>query len=210
MIMGKFRLHILALLMMLVLLSSCNSHQPQEAIRVESDMTIACRDLYPINGKNQTLSLKLVEGSYSEDWLPGPFMGRNWKGKFQLILADEHGQEISRLNLNEHFQEELVFNDLFEIQFDDYNGDQAIDFTIGQYGTSNWNVYRLFTITGDHQIQELKVDRNQELFISGGDRYSIKLEKVDSTSFRTTHYDNAEGKETEITYTWDGEKFIQT
>jgi len=197
------------LLMILVLLTSCNPSQSRESIRVESDMTIAYSDMYPITGKHHTLSLKLVEGSYSEDWSPGPFMGRNWKGEFRLILEDESGHALSSLNLNEYFLEELIFNDLFEIQFDDYNGDQAIDFTIGQYSTSNGNVYRLFTLTADDKIQELEIDNNQELIASGGDRYSIKLKKLDSRSFQTTHYNNAAGIEIEVTYTWDGKKFIR-
>lgn len=178
------------------------------AIQIENEMTIARSNLYPVNGTPNYLSLRLVEGTYSEDWTPGPYMGKNWRGQFQLVLSDEFGQELSRFDLSDHYDEKLVFNETFEFQFDDYNGDQLIDFTIGQYGTSNGNFYKLFTITQDHQVQLLDIEEGDEIFISGGDRYSMLLDKLDEKSFRTSHYNNAKGEYIETTYSWDGEKFI--
>ncbi len=49
----------------------------------------------------------------------------------------------------------MIINSSFEIQFDDYNSDEDIDFTIGQYATSNGRDYKLFTIRKDGKIEEL-------------------------------------------------------
>lgn len=206
------------ILIFLALLPACSSNAAinkdieisNAAINVESVMTIAHSDLFPFSGKHEYLSLCLIKGNYFEDWSPGPYEGRNWRGDFRLILSDENGKEISHINLNDHFNhEELIFNDFFEFEFEDYNGDQLIDFTIGQYGSSNGNIYKIFTLTQDNQIQEVKIDENNELFVSGGNRYSIKLEKVNNQSFKASHYNNAIGKYIEDTYTWDGIKFIK-
>ncbi|WHH58574.1 hypothetical protein [Petroclostridium sp. X23] len=40
----------------------------------------------------------------------------------------------------------MIFNRTFLLQFEDYNSDGFPDFVIGQYGSSNGNLYRLLTI----------------------------------------------------------------
>lgn len=184
-------------------LDSTNS----DTITVKGPMTISSNNLYPYTQKNELLNLQLTKGSYHEDWSPSPFAGRNWSGDFQLVITDEHGNIKEEFQLNEHFEEPLVFNDIFEIQFDDYNDDGDIDFTIGQYGTSNGNFYKLFTIKDEH-IQELQVKENPELFISNGtSRHSTKLDKVNDKSFTKTMYDNSIGKDMKDTFVWTGNEF---
>ncbi|WP_019636515.1 hypothetical protein [Paenibacillus fonticola] len=207
-----FRLQLLILFIVLVLISACSSNKKidhsAETIHVESEMTIAHSDLFPITGSHEFLSLRLVKGNYSEDWSPSPYTGRTWRGDFQLILSYENGKEISHIDLNNYFNnEELIFNDFFEFVFDDYNGDHEIDFTIGQYGTSNGNFYKIFTLTSDKQIQEVNIAENNELFVSGGNRYSIQLEKINNQSFKVRHYNNVAGQYIDEIYTSDGNKF---
>lgn len=84
-----------------------------------------------------------------------------------------------------------------------------MDFTVGQYGTSNGNVNKIFTLTSEDEIQELKIDGRQELFISGGQRTSILLDTIDRHSFKVEYYDNAAGKQVEEIYTWGGTQFVQ-
>jgi hypothetical protein len=157
------------------------------------------------------LNIQLVKGRYYEDWSPSPYRGRGWSGDFQMVITDEYGEVKSKMRLNDHFKEDLIFNALFEIEFDDYNGDGNADFTIGQYGSSNGNFDRIFTITDEDQIQELKVSGYQDLFISGGTgRYSTKLEKLDETSFKKIGYDNSIGKDVEVIFRWDGTEFART
>ena len=61
----------------------------------------------------------------------GNYMG----GLFYFKLSDESGNVISQNDLSKVYKEPLIFNSLFQIQFDDYNGDDDIDFTIGQYAS---------------------------------------------------------------------------
>lgn len=183
----------------------------KNSITVSSPMTIAKSDLYPDFQIREYLSVQLVKGSYSEDWNPSPLMGRIWTGDFEFVLSDENGNVIQRKPLNDFYQEKLMFNSFFDIKFGDYNGDGDIDFTIGQYGSSNGNVYKIFTLSKDGQIRELKIKGQNELAISGGDgRYSTKLIKSGSQSFQKKYYDNAKGKTIEDTYKWDGQEFMKT
>ncbi|MGG0168874.1 hypothetical protein [Paenibacillus dokdonensis] len=183
----------------------------KNSITVSMPMTIAKSDLYPDFQIREYLSVQLVKGSYSEDWNPSPLMGRVWTGDFEFVLSDEYGKVIQRKPLNDFYQEKLIFNSFFDIEFGDYNGDGEIDFTIGQYGSSNGNVYKIFTLSKDGQIRELKIKGQNELVISGGDsRYSTKLIKISSQSFQKKYYDNAKGKTFEDTYKWDGQEFMKT
>lgn len=178
------------------------------SVTVTGPVTLSYNELYPVTSRGEFLKLQLVEGTYSEDWTtPGPFMGRNWSGQFELIVTDEQGNPLSSFSLNDHFTESLQFNDLFQIQFEDYNGDGDPDFTIGQYGTSNGNFYKLFTLREDNRIEELAIKPGSELFISSPKAYSIQLDKIDNNSFIKSYYDNSEGKQVEDTFQWDGTAF---
>jgi len=181
------------------------------SITVSGPMTISRNSLFPLINKDYYLNIQMIEGKYSEDWSPGPLMGRTWNGKFQIIVTDDYGRIISTVNLNDFFQDENIFNSTFDIEFDDYNGDGNIDFTIGQYGTSNGNFYKLFTLTHENQIHELKIRDYKDLFISGGtSRYSTKLEKLNKTSFKKSFYNNESGKNLEDTFVWNGTEFVRT
>ncbi|QJD83210.1 hypothetical protein [Cohnella herbarum] len=180
------------------------------SITVTGPMTISTNDLYSVTHKNDKLNLQLVKGRYYEDWSPSPFYGRGWSGDFQIVITDEYGEVKSTFPLNEHFTNDLIFNDFFQIEFDDYNGDGQADFTIGQYGTSNGYFFKIFSITDDDHIKELPVSGNPELFISAGNgRYSTKLEKIDEITIKKSSYDNSIGKDVEVTLRWDGTEFVR-
>lgn len=179
-------------------------------IAIDGPMTISSNGLYPFSHENEQLNLQLVTGRYYEDWTPGPLMGRTWTGEFRLVLADEGGQIKKEFSLQGYFDEPLVFNSLFEIEFEDYNGDGNADFTIGQYGSSNGNFYKLFTLGADDELEELKVRGHRELFISATDgRYSTRLEKNGEGSFKKSAYDNSSGKQVETVFTWNGTEFVE-
>lgn len=152
---------------------------------------------------NESLIVKMTDGRYYEDKEPGAYMGSNWEGKFHIQLVDDKGNIISELDLNKAFNEQkLNFQSTFSIEFDDYNNDGNIDFVIGQYASSNGNVYKLFTISPDGKIEELLIGGQSEIFSSGGNRYSKKFEKIDMTSFKNQYYDNSKGKTVETYYSW--------
>jgi hypothetical protein len=179
-------------------------------ISVSGPMTIARSDLFPLLGENLFLSLQLVEGSYHEDWSPGPFAGRSWTGEFVLKILNDNEEAVGEFPMSGAFAEALVFNDTFEIPFEDYNGDGNADFTIGQYGSSSGDFYKIFTITGDRTIKELPIRGTRELFVSGGaNRYSTKLEKLGPGVFRKKSYDNSVAKTIVDTFRWEGEDFVK-
>jgi hypothetical protein len=191
--------------------NNANNEQAESletSVTVTGPVTISHNDLYPVTTSAKFLNLQLLDGTYSEDWTTaGPMMGRNWSGRFGLTVTDDQGRALSRFPLSEHFEDPMQFNDLFQIQFEDYNGDGDPDFTIGQYGTSNGYFYKLFTLRKDNVIEELGIEPGVDLFISSPKGYSIKLDKVDDHSFKKSYYDNAAGKELEDIFQWNGNVF---
>lgn len=178
-------------------------------ISVNSPMTLSNNNMYPINGINQFLRLRMIEGKYYEDWNPGAYMGTIWEGKFSVELADEYGKIIARTDLNNMYKEHLIFKSTFDLQFDDYNNDNDLDFTLGQYFSSNGANFKLFTLRKDGKVDELTIKDYPSIFISKTTGYySTKLKKIDKTSFSIEYYDNSKGKSFESFYKWDGKEFI--
>lgn len=163
---------------------------------------------YDKDSKNEKIVVRMVDGKQYEETEAGPFQGWNWQGKFVVSLIDEAGKTISELDLNEAFGgQDLVFNSSFLLQFDDYNNDGNLDFALGQYASSNGNVYRLFTIKDD--VIELLPVKTGEIFSSGGrSRYTTEFEKFAKSGFINTYYDNIKGKYIEQHFVWDGSQFI--
>lgn len=179
-------------------------------IITQSPMTLSNNYLFSINGENQYLRLKMVRGKYYENWVPGTYMGTIWEGNFIIEMADDSGNTIARTDLNKFYKEPLIFNSSFQIQFDDYNNDGDIDFTIGQYASSNGGDYKLFTLRKDGGIEELPIKDYLSLFISNTTGvYSTKLSKIDNITFKKEYYDNSKGKQFEDVFKWDGKQFIK-
>jgi bla regulator protein BlaR1 len=173
-------------------------------------MTLSNNYLFSINRENKYLRLKMTKGKYYEDWLPGPYMDTIWEGNFTIELADDSGKTIAQTDLSNFYKEPLIFNSPFQIQFDDYNNDGNIDFTIGQYRSSNGGDYKLFTLRKDGRIDELLIKGYPELFISNvTGSYSTKLTKVDNITFKKEYYDNSKSKYLEDIFKWDGKQFIK-
>lgn len=178
------------------ILTASNSNQ-EEAILSTTPVSLT-RD-----GEAYKLVVSMTDGSYAEETEPGPFMGPNWEGRFALKLLDERNNVVAELDLNEAFGEQsLNFQSLFDIAFDDYNNDGNQDFTIGQYASSNGNVFKLFTITPDGQLQYLPIQDQGLLFSSGGNRYSKHFDKTAPAAFTNTYYDNRLGSTIETMYEW--------
>jgi len=152
--------------------------------------------------------VKMTEGKQYEETEAGPFQGWNWQGKFILLLIDDKGNEISGLDLNKAFEsEELTFNRVFLLKFEDYNNDGNMDFAVGQYGSSNGNLYRLFTLIDD-RIEILPVQTGT-IFSSGGNsRYAAIFDKVSEVGFLNFYYDNSIGKIIKQHFVWDGSQFV--
>lgn len=154
--------------------------------------------------KASRIVLAMTDGHYLVEHEPGPFMGPNWTGDFELQLLDDRRQIVSTIRLNESF-EELRFQKPFSFQFADYNKDGHPDFAIGQYASSNVYVYRLFTIIDDN-IKELPIEPDQEI-LSSERVYSILFTKGSNASFETVFYNNEAGKSFKRVYEWNGRAF---
>lgn len=151
--------------------------------------------------------MRLTEGKQYNDAAAGPFQGWNWQGKFLLQLVDSTGDTVSQLELNKAFEEEeLIFNRTFLISFDDYNNDGDPDFTIGQYGSNNGNLYKLFTIR-DNKIEVLPLQTGSVFSSGGNSRHSISLKRISDIGFVNSYYDNTKGKLIEQYFIWDGSQF---
>lgn len=186
-----------------------NQTDAGDPIAVESPMTISDNNLNLVNGKPQYLRLKLVRGKYYEDWSPGPIRGTVWEGDYSIELADEYGNVKAQTDLSRYYHGPLIFMSHFQLEFDDYNGDGDIDFTIGQYASGNGWDYRLFTLRENGDIEELPIRDHSALFISMHSGHSLKLEKIDSMSFKCVHYENSKQVWVERVFRWDGEAFVR-
>lgn len=84
----------------------------ETSVEVTGPVTLSHNELSPVTGRAGFLNLQLLEGTYSEDWTtPSPLAGRNWSGRFRLVVTDEHGKTLSSYPLNDQFAQ--TFNDFF-------------------------------------------------------------------------------------------------
>lgn len=190
--------------------SAANTSTPEKKLEIDiqSPMTLS-NTMCTFNGQSAYLRLKMVKGRYYEDWNPGALMGTIWEGSFVIDLTDEYGKIITETDISKMFTETLTFKTSFNLEFDDYNNDGDLDFTIGQYGSSNGNVYKIFTLRKDGSIEELPVKDHPNLFISdSAGYYSTKLKKMDKESFKIGYYDNSKGTFRD-TYHWENGQFVR-
>lgn len=157
--------------------------------------------------------VRMTEGKQYEDEAAGPFMGWNWQGKFAVRLVNAEGKVLSEMSLNKIFYPDgadMIFNNTFLLKFNDYNNDGSPDFVIGQYGSSNGNLYRLFTIKNEKiELLPVKNGERGELFSSGGrSRYTREFDKFAKSGIINWYYNNALGKNIRQNFTWDGAQFV--
>lgn len=190
--------------------SSSNLYKQKQSIKVNSPITLSNNDLSPYNGSNHYLRLKLIDGTYQENWeIEGSFWGPKWIGKFIVELSNENGATISLTDINQFFKDEkLSFNSQFNIEFDDYNSDGNLDFTIGQHGSDFGNNYKIFSIDSSGHISELRIKDEEKLFISNTTgKYSTLIERMDGTTFKIQFFDEEKSKLFESVYEWNGSEF---
>ncbi|MEA4822237.1 MAG: hypothetical protein VB122_08455 [Erysipelotrichales bacterium] len=103
----------------------------------------------------------------------------------------------------------MTFKSSFNIEFDDYNNDGDLDFTIGQYGSSNGYLYKIFKLRKNGKVEELPIKDHTDLFISNRTAsYSTKLNKINGNTFEIEYYDNSVPATFYDFYTWDGKQFV--
>ena len=189
------------MLLISMLLCSCNGNElvnksendkknnQQQNIIVKTEVTLGSCSLDNMNKDNYILSLRLYKGEYYEEYTPGSNFGGNWTGKFKLCIIDSlDGRVIDSYEIHEW--NEFTIKDMVNITLKDYNKDGNYEFLIGQYGSSNFNIYRMYYITKDFKIGYY--DKIGEINISNKS-YSPELKINNEENIEYSYYDNSVG-----------------
>lgn len=159
------------------------------------------------DGRKVEVILEMVSGEYYDknskhfSYGGGTYEDGNYHGQYQIRTVWE-GEELFSdwITL---LDERMNFNKAFKLNFDDYNGDGNVDFTLGQWGSSNGSIYYIFSIHNDGSVEKLP---GSDCFIAER-AFSIQLDKINDTSFRYQQYDNTEGAWYEVTKIWNKDMF---
>jgi hypothetical protein len=131
--------------------------------------------------------------------------GETFRGKFSILVNYNNGTS-KRLSVNQLFgEDELSFySNPWNINFADYNHDGKVDFNLGQYGSCNGGVYKLFTFAFTGEIRELVI-ANDELRVSDNSNSTGGIE-LTPDGFSAVFYSNVVGHRIKSSYHWDAEK----
>ncbi len=195
----KMKYSICVMLLISTLLCSCNGNElvsksendkkNNENIIVKTEVTLGSCSLDNMNKDNYILSLRLYKGEYYEEYTPGSNFGGNWTGKFKLCIIDSlDGRVIDSYEIHEW--DEFTIKDKVNITLKDYNKDGNYEFLLGQYGSSNLNIYRMYYITKDFKIGYY--DKIGEFNISN-ESYSTELKINNEGNIEYSYYDNSVG-----------------
>ncbi|QNU67677.1 hypothetical protein EHE19_004180 [Ruminiclostridium herbifermentans] len=192
---------ICVMLLISMFLCSCNgkelvskneknkNNNEQENIIVKTEVTLGSCSLDDMNKDNYILSLRLYKGEYYEEYTPGSNFGGNWTGKFKLCIIDSlDGRVIDSYEISEW--DEFTIKDKVNITLKDYNKDGNYEFLLGQYGSSNLNIYKMYYITKDFKIGYY--DKIGEINISN-ESYSPELKINNEGNIEYSYYDNSVG-----------------
>ncbi len=196
----KIKSSICIILLISMLICGCSSEGnktniEQDNISVRTEVTLGSCTLDNMNKDNYLLAIQLYNGEYYEEYLPGINFGANWIGKFKLRIIDTiDGRVIDSYELNEW--DEFTIKDKINITLKDYNGDGDYEFLIGQYGSSNFNIYRMYYITKNFKIGYY--DKIGEINISNKS-YSPEVKVNNIGDIEYSYYDNSIGDTIEKT-----------
>lgn len=89
------------------------------------------------------------------------------------------------------------------MRISDYNKDGYPDVTLGSYGSSNWNIFELYTIDSQGKIRNICEDS----IAVGVKDHSVFLTQTEegNTDFYTSVWNNATGQMETIRWVWDEE-----
>lgn len=169
---------------------------------------LLCSHTMQVGNQQVNIGLWITEGEYaSEDELAagGGVYAENFVGKYRLVLTDKDGEILCERDIMQDFDGmggRLNFPDAFEIIDKDYNGDSRPDFTIGTYGSSAVNVYALYTVSEDNQIELI----GKDIPNCSPAAFSVAFEQGGDKTFYAAMWDNTIGAEERIVYEWDEEQ----
>ncbi|GKX31591.1 hypothetical protein SH1V18_40710 [Vallitalea longa] len=188
------------ILIVMIVCSSCksidqesysNNDEKDVDIKVMTDVTLGESDLSMMGKDNYIIALRLYDGKYYEDYNPGPEYGANWVGNCKLCIIDTDKNYIIDSYSSNEFNEQLSVKNKFDITIEDYNNDGNYEFLVGQYGSSNFNIYNMYYITSDFKIGYY--DEVGEINITNKE-YSPVLDLDENGNIIYDYYDNNKGE----------------
>lgn len=214
--MQKYGITILCLIVLIAIFAGCSNvakeKLDQNVVRLESPLAISRNSIKMADGSLYYVNIEMLSGHYVYYNQGGGFYGNNFEGNYQVrVFTCESDEEndifkapISIEGENMNFGGETSFGE-FSLVFDDYNNDGNTDFTLGQWGSSNGNIYKLFSIYPNGEIKELDTGGTMQI---ANHAFSVGLDKLTPTSFSVSYYDNSIGKHITTTYEWTDNKFV--
>jgi hypothetical protein len=185
------------------------------AISLTAPLPLSRNPVTLADGKDCYVNIEMTEGSYSYFSAGGGSYGNNFVGSYQVrVFTEDIGSDQTDLYtapiLFEGY-EPMTFGSGdslggFSLIFDDYNADGNPDFTLGQWGGSNGNVYKLFSVYPDGTVTELLIEAGP-ISIRQFD-FSVQLDKMSDTSFSKVWYNNSVGESIKTVYEWKDEQFV--
>lgn len=138
---------------------------------------------------DEVLEVVMLEGREYEDRRAWCGRGPKYEGSFAVELHRGDGS-IEHLPLGADFS--FFRSGTWTPEVSDYNGDGALDFNLGQYGTCNGWQYRLFTVTGSGEIQPLRFAGRDWVRASAWENSTDRIVPT-ASGFRSCWYNNAAG-----------------
>ena len=156
--------------------------------------------------KGYAIKLIMTEGRYYTEEEVGPGGGtyeENYVGTYILQVTDD-GKVLDEISLNQDWNcGEINFPGEFALCVSDYNKDGFADFTIGSYGSSNMNMYELYSVGLGGKICNICEKSLKE----ASKECSIFLrQEEDSTGFYTSMWNNAAGETEHTRWEWKQEE----
>jgi len=163
-----------------------------------------------VANKPRTLKLLMTKGKHVTAGVIGPYGTDYYEGNLIGEVYDDQDKLVFTTDMTKYFTESIIFRDKFNLLFDDYNGDGFTDFTVGQYASSNYNIFNLFTIRDNGEISLLPVKNQPDgVMCSKFDEYySTRFTKTQNNRIKVSIYDMEQGKNIEVTYEWREIEFI--
>ena len=156
-----------------------------------------------------TVRLTMTEGKHITDGEPGPFGKEYYEGNLVAEVFDQSNKLLSVSNLTDCFSQPLVFRSSFDLKTGDYNGDGLPEFTVGQYFSSNYNEFNIFTLSQKGEVRKLQVRNSPDGILSSSHEayYSTGFKKIGADAFKVSVYDMEKGKYIDKAYKWNGQEF---
>ncbi|HEY5584412.1 MAG TPA: M56 family metallopeptidase [Ruminiclostridium sp.] len=165
---------------------------------------------FNLGNKPMTLKLIMTKGTHVTAGEIGPYGTDYYEGNLIGEVYDSQDKLVSTTDMTKFFTESIIFRDKFNILFDDYNGDGYTDFTVGQYASSNYNTFNIFTIRDNSEISLLPVKNQPDGVMCSNliEYYSTKFLKTQNNGIIVTIYNMEQGNNNEATYQWQEKEFI--